>query len=233
MGNKSTYPVAKAVNQTTNIRCVVFDFDGTLVRSNRIKKLRLYDTVADIPRASIVLDALHSEDFKGDRYDIFRELCRRLDLKTDDQADRLAHIYGELCHQSLIECSEVPGASVALEELRTKGVPLYIVSATPQINLLPAITARALEPYFKGVLGRPIGKIEHVRAIMEFEQLDSKSLVIVGDGRDDLDTAAAVKCHFIAVNDDPLEPLTGDHIAIHDLTHLTSALNKLGNHQIA
>ena len=39
-----------------NISCIAFDFDGTLIRSNRIKRTRLYDTVADIPLAAEILE---------------------------------------------------------------------------------------------------------------------------------------------------------------------------------
>jgi phosphoglycolate phosphatase len=210
-------------------RCIAFDFDGTLVRSNQVKRIRLYDTVADIPAAAAILDDMHDEGLPGDRYDIFRELCRRLDLRGDLKAEQFVHRYGQLCHQSLLECDEVPGALAALGELKQSERSLYIVSATPQVDLVPIVSGRGLTPFFKAILGRPTGKVEHLEAILRTEQLQPKSLVMIGDGKDDQAAAIAIGCHFIAVTDDPLAPLSGDHVAIDDLRQLQSALAKLEN----
>lgn len=212
------------------IRVIAFDFDGTLVRSNRIKRTRLYDTVAGVPMAATILDDMHNKGFSGDRYDIFRELCHRLDLEGDARAERLVRVYGELCRQSLIECDEVPGATAALGELKQSNTSLYIVSATPQADLVPIVWDRGLAPCFEAILGRPTGKVKHLEAIMEKEQAQADSLVMIGDGKDDQAAAIAIGCHFIAVRDDPLIPLDGNHLAIEDLHDLKSALATIEAH---
>lgn len=224
MRPRHSHTRADIIGTTVEISCIVFDFDGTLVRSNRIKRTRLYDAVADIPKAAAILDEMHNEGLTGDRYDIFRNLCRRLDLRGEERANELAHAYGELCRQSLTECDEVPGASATLDDLKQTCISLYIVSATPQIDLIPIVSNRGLTPYFRAVLGRPTGKEEHLEEIMGKEQLPANSLLVIGDGKDDQAAAIAVGCHFIAVTDDPLVCLNGNHMAIQDLRHLKSAL---------
>jgi len=206
------------------IRCIAFDFDGTLVQSNRIKRSCFYETVSDVPGGAAVLDDLHDEGFSGDRYDVFRELCHRLDLAGEDRAMDLAQRYGDLCRKGVLECDEVPGAARTLDELKQSDLSLYIVSATPQADLVPIVSGRGLTPYFKAVLGRPVTKAEHLRAIMEQEQLRPRSLVMVGDGVDDQVAAIAADCHFIAVTDDPMVPLDGNHASIRDLRQLKPAL---------
>jgi len=209
------------------IRCIAFDFDGTIVRSNQIKRMRLYDATADIIGASEILDDLHNESFKGDRHDIFRELRRRLNREDRDWTSELVQLYGELCRKSLLDCCEVPGTTAALSELKNSGKSLYIVSATPQANLIPIVADRGLGKYFKAVLGRPTGKIEHLRAILQKENLPAESFVLVGDGVDDQAAAKAVGCHFIAVTDDPLEPLSGGHLEIAEMHQLNNALAEI------
>ena len=44
---------------------VAFDFDGTLVRSNRIKRDCFYETLADVPGGAAVLDGLFAERYGG------------------------------------------------------------------------------------------------------------------------------------------------------------------------
>jgi phosphoglycolate phosphatase len=210
------------------IGAVAFDFDGTLVRSNRIKRQAFYDAVADIPAAAAVLDALHEEGFSGDRYALFHEVCRRLDPVSlpgeRERAVLLAKRYGELCRESIARCDEVPGAGAALEALRRQDIPLYLVSATPQIDLRPIVRDRGLEATFSAVFGRPVGKQAHLRAILKESGLSPESLVMVGDGRDDQSAAAAVRCHFIAVTDAPVAPIEGAGISIPDLRQLREAL---------
>jgi len=62
------------------IKCVVFDFDGTLVKSNEIKRRVFYEVTEDIVDAVPVLDELFSVPDSGDRYNIFDLLIKNLKL---------------------------------------------------------------------------------------------------------------------------------------------------------
>lgn len=188
------------------IRCVVFDFDGTLLRSNRIKRQSLYDCVEEIAGAAEILDAMHRDGLPGDRYDIFRELCRRLGRRLPEDADRLATAYGELCRERLIACEPVPGAMQSLAALSKASMVLYIASATPEKDLRLVVRDRGIAHFFADVLGRPTGKADHLRRVLEKHGLSPPELLVVGDGSDDEAAAAAVRCRFVAVLDDPVSP---------------------------
>jgi phosphoglycolate phosphatase len=214
---------------TVTIRCVVFDFDGTLLRSNRLKKQTLYDSVDTIEGASEVLDALHREGLPGDRYDIFHELCRRVAHLTPEGAAPMTAAYSDLCAQRLVSCEEVPGATKALTALSQAGILMYIASATPQEDLRKVVRGRGIDHFFAEVLGRPTGKNEHLQAILSKHDLSPRELVMVGDGQDDQAAAAAVGSHFIAVLDDPVSTPSGMVHSLNDLHGLLNSLEVLSN----
>jgi len=186
------------------VRVVVFDFDGTLVRSNGIKRQSFYDIVADIPEADAILDALFSDGCERDRYGVLTELHRRLKphcppASAREKGLQLASAYSAVCRRQISSCAETPGATAAIQNLRMRSIATYIVSATPEIDLKPIVSDRALDKFLKGVLGAPIGKIEHLKNIMSIEKVAPKDLAMVGDGGDDFAAAEAIGCQFIGI----------------------------------
>jgi len=218
------------------IGAVAFDFDGTLVRSNQIKRRAFYDAVEDLPAEDLpaavaALDRLFDEDFSGDRYALFQELCRRLGRDGTPgnraTADILTGRYGEICRRRIADCDEVPGAGEILRELHARTIPLYLVSATPQVDLVVSVRDRGLEPFFSGIFGRPTSKPEHLQAILAVHGIAPQVLVMVGDGYDDYLAAMAVGCHFVAISDAPVAPIKGATRLIPDLRQLDEELRRI------
>ncbi len=186
------------------IRAVAFDFDGTLVRSNAIKRKVFYDVTTDIPGAAGILDALFASDFKGDRYKLFTELCQRLTPSRAPVSARqlglqLASVYGELCREQIAVCAEVPGATAALRILRERDIGAFVVSATPETDLKPIISDRGFDRFFKGVRGAPTNKAQHLENILATEDILPTEIAMIGDGSDDLAAAKAIGCRFIGI----------------------------------
>lgn len=213
---------------------VAFDFDGTLVRSNRVKRDCFYDVAGDVPGAVAVLDELFAANFEGDRHALFRELVRRLAAAGGPVADpeALAADYGRLCHARIAAAAEVPGARAALDRLKAAGVRLYLVSATPQAPLEALVAARGLAGFFEHVLGGPDDKPTHLRGIAGAAGVKPADLVLVGDGRDDQAAAALLGCRFIGVSDEPKAPLEAA-VTIPDLRALPRLLGLPGTVEAA
>ena len=206
---------------------VAFDFDGTLVRSNAIKRECFYEAAAGLPGAAEVLDDLFAQGFRGDRHAVFAEVVRR--LQADGAADlpepsELVAAYGRSVHERIAAAPEIPGARDALARLQAAGRRLYLISATPQAPLEAVVAARGLTPFFDALLGAPTGKVAHLRRIMQAGGLAAAEIVMVGDGRDDQEAAEEVGCRFIAVTAEPKEPLEGAETSIPDLRTLPRLL---------
>jgi len=203
---------------------VVFDFDGTLVRSNRIKRDCFHETLADVPGGAAILDDLFASHYRGDRFALFREVVRRLGPDCVLEPDELAARYGRLCRIWIGIAPEVPGAGTALSRLAEAGVRMFLISATPQQALDEVVADRGLTGFFDLVLGAPTGKTAHLCRVIETCGITAADIVMVGDGHDDLAAAADVGCRFIAVTDQPTVPFGDVETSIPDLRGLPEVL---------
>ena len=189
------------------IKALVFDFDGTLVESNEIKRQAFFDVVNKYGNFSDVIEKVFNEEADGDRRSIIsriiseiRMVSRAFDTFPQEQlASTLASEYTEICHKTISVCPYVEGAIELLEYLRQNGFLLFVNSATPESNLIDVIKARSLESFFKGVYGKPVSKTENLQRIIEENNLRPEEIVFVGDNASDLAAAEEIGCKFIGI----------------------------------
>ena len=103
--------------------------------------------------------------------------------------------------EAIIECPYVRGAYKYLEYIRNL-VSVYLVSATPQLDLDQIIKARGLGGYFKDVYGAPISKIETLKQIMLSENVSVDEILFIGDSAEDQQAAKFLGIRFIGRQSD-------------------------------
>jgi len=184
------------------IRAIVFDFDGTLIDSNRLK----YDAYfmlfpADDHHARIIRTVL-SEIFEQSRFVILEEILRRLGAREKGPLKRevseLAERYNEIVLEGAKTCPEKPGAEEALKKF-APAYGLYLSSTTPDESLKEVLRFRKWDVYFRAVFGYPHKKPETLRRIITLEKLKSDQVLIVGDGESDRKSAQENGCPFFHV----------------------------------
>jgi len=189
------------------IRCVVFDFDGTLVDSNAIKR----DTFFAIARPWDPSDEIVTEVFAcwptADRYEktrkiaeglIFRNLLPK-DSSAQEWASRLANEYTAECEGAIASCAEMPGASQSLKELSTQGCLLFINSATPVEPLRRLLKLRNWAHFFQTVYGAESCKADNLKQIALETGAKAHEIAHVGDQADDQLATEQFGCHFVAM----------------------------------
>lgn len=184
------------------IKCVIFDFDGTLVDSNSIKNDSFFDVVDGVPRGKEVMAELLGSLVMADRKQIFDRFVSMIDAPAGDVVSlksSLLSAYSAKCYQEIGNANEVCGASKALSQLSEMQIPLYISSATPAEHLRDLVFARSLELYFKAILGGPCSKVDHIKEILLSERIKPSEIVYVGDSDMDLKAAQETGCNFIGV----------------------------------
>jgi phosphoglycolate phosphatase len=186
------------------IRCVVFDFDGVLVDSNAVKRQAYSDIFSDFgPAAAGAVEGVLRADTEDDRFGVIRAILTALpDPPLGEQLDHLvteqAERYNRICEEHAGTCPEVAGASAALNRLG-RSYPLYLISATPQDPLRRIVGRRGWSAHFRDVLGRPATKRENLTRVMQREGIEGGAIVLVGDGRRDLEAARGAGCRFVGV----------------------------------
>lgn len=183
------------------IRAIVFDFDGTLVDSNPIKRSAFYEVVAGIPGAAQALDRILESPDRGDSYDIFRALGARLRPATIDP-DALARAYGAKCEAQILNLLDQSPITAFLDALKSKGYALFVASATPEVDLVSMLKRTPLASRFEAIFSGPRSKPEILREIAQGHGWTMQQMIMVGDGEPDCRAAAAVGCRFIGIGDD-------------------------------
>jgi phosphoglycolate phosphatase-like HAD superfamily hydrolase len=186
------------------VKCVVFDFDGTLVESNEIKRRTFYEVTKNLVDADIVLDKILSSPDSGDRYDIFDTLI--IELKLDREvfvsASKLSDSYTKICEYEISRAPEIKGVVKTIKELRSLGVKVFISSATPEITLQKIIDMRGWKEMIDMALGSPDSKTDHLQTILTENKYSISEVVYVGDSEIDRDSALLVGCRFVGIGKD-------------------------------
>ena len=186
------------------IKCIFFDFDGTLIDSNEIKRQTFYDLTKDIDGASAILDRILNLPNLGDRSDIFNALKNELQLKRGVQIDalQLTSLYTKKCEYRISCAPEIDGAYNALKDLKKKSIKVFISSATPQKELNTLIDLIGWKDYIDLALGSPNSKVEHVKKIQTENNYCLSEIIYIGDSEIDRNTSIILGCHFIGIGKD-------------------------------
>jgi phosphoglycolate phosphatase-like HAD superfamily hydrolase len=184
------------------IRAIVFDFDGTLIDSNRLKYDAYFKLFPSEDRYARIIRDVLSENFEQTRYVILEEILRRLGFGDQAYMKRevgnLAVRYNDIVLAGVKTCPEKAGAEEALKRLAPMYL-LYVSSTTPDAGLKEIIRFRKWEGYFRGVFGYPHKKSETLLRIMALEKLRSDEVLVVGDGESDRESALEKGCPFVHV----------------------------------
>jgi len=218
------------------IKCVVFDFDGTLVDSNQIKRQAFFDIARYWdPAGEIVAEVLGGWP-SANRYEktlrIAEELMRKQRLpagsSVDNWAARLAEDYTARCESAIACCAEMPGASRALEALAGMGLRLFVNSATPVEPLRRLLELRGWSRFFRNVYGAEATKAENLMSIALESGAKLAEIVHVGDQHDDRCGAEQSGCHFVAMTAAGVGPTADGHpLCVKDLRELPGLLSTI------
>jgi phosphoglycolate phosphatase-like HAD superfamily hydrolase len=92
------------------------------------------------------------------------------------------------------------GAPEFLEAARTAGIPVAIITGTPQEVIEKTVAYFRLEPYFTRVCGTPGSKAAHLERMLGEFSLKAERCLFAGDAIKDQEAAMAVGMPFAGVN---------------------------------
>ena len=208
------------------IRAAVFDFDGVVLESADIKT-NAFRRLFDGNSAAV---AYHLEHQGVSRYEKFRHITTEILGRSYTEADasRLGERFSELVLDEVLACPFVPGAQALLER-RSREVPLFVASGTPEGELRTIASARAVARWFAGIYGTPPTKAQIIGRVLEETALAPDDVVMIGDARTDLEGAQTAGVRFIGrVRPGDPDPFAGEQVAVvSDLAELDRRWDEL------
>jgi phosphoglycolate phosphatase-like HAD superfamily hydrolase len=192
-------------NLSMAIKVIVFDFDGTLVDSNRFKHDAFFEVFPADERHAQAVRSVLADMNEQSRFVILAEVLHRLGMDPgsglEAKVKQLAERYNGIVLDGAKNCPEMPGAEKMLGSLSQR-YRLYLSSMTPDRELKEIVGFRNWSGYFEDTYGHPHQKPETVQRIMQQETAGPRQVVVVGDGNSDRQSAEANDCFFVQVTPD-------------------------------
>ncbi len=166
-------------------RVVLFDFDGVLVDSVPIKE-QAFGALYTEHGAEVVasVKAYHRANGGLSRFEKFQYYHQALLGGTSplsrDELDALSQKFSAHVVQMVIDAEEMQHASEVLRALHSQ-VPMHLLSATPEEELIRIIEARKMGEYFRSIHGSPQKKSTHIEALVKYHGYEKKEMVLIGD----------------------------------------------------
>ncbi|RZW19103.1 MAG: HAD family hydrolase [Desulfobulbaceae bacterium] len=181
-----------------------FDFDGVLVDSVSVKT-EAFRTLFDPYGSEILAQVLEHHRLNGgiSRIDKIQYAHTHF-VGTPLSEIELANWgrkYSELVVDRVINAPWIKGAQEFLVEMQGC-CRIFLISGTPETELKQVVEARGMTHYFDEILGSPIQKPAHIRALLSDYQLHSHSCVFVGDALTDYYAARETGLHFLGIQGD-------------------------------
>jgi phosphoglycolate phosphatase len=177
---------------------IVFDFDGVLIESADIKMQAFNALFSRFPAHADKISAYLSENAGVSRYTKFRHVYENLVglPLSQEMMDSLDHKFSELVSAEIRQCPFVPGVLDFIKK-RAPECPLFVVSATPEAELVSITTDRGLAHFFEGIYGAPSLKTSILRSIQQRIGRPPDTLLLIGDSLHDYHAATEVGTRFV------------------------------------
>lgn len=208
------------------VQAFFFDFDGVLVDSVEVKTkafARLFEPFGrDIVQKVMEHHRAHGGMTRTDKFHYYYKEFLRRPLKAG-RMDQLCRRFSEIVMKDVIAASEIPGAEAFLK-LWHLHLPCFIISATPEDELLEIVHKRGLSEYFREIKGFPPDKKQILSSLVKHYSLIPESCWFFGDAVSDYMAARACNVNFIGIINDnsKLLPATSDFYHVRNFNHLSN-----------
>ncbi len=183
------------------IRAALFDFDGVILDSNRVKRGAFFTAVEEVyPGQGELVASLIDDRHPLTRQRFMAKVAERLvpvGGRADAALDLVAR-YGRIVDEGLMAAPFVRGAEDTLALLAGK-MPLYLNTQNPRDAIVPILEGRGLMPHFTAVYGSERSKGENIDRVLT-DGFEVNEIVMIGDGILDWTASRDKGVPFIAVN---------------------------------
>ena len=180
----------------------VFDCDGVILDSNRLKTEAFARALeGDSEKYVDKMIAYHKANGGVSRYKKFRYYFQEINPHEDVEknAKKAISRFAEIVQKELIECNLIPGVLDFINDVKKKGLALFVVSGSDGEELREVFNKRKIDSLFSAIYGSPPTKTENMKKVKSRVGAQTKG-IFFGDSRSDLEAAEKFGLDFIFVN---------------------------------
>lgn len=201
--------------------------DGTLVDSAVIKTCafgKLYeDHGQDVVDAVISYHLNHQGVSRFEKFLYWQEEILG-EPYTESVGEALSQQFNHLVINEVVKAPYIKGAFEFLQR-HYERLPLFVASATPEVELREIISQRGMSKYFRGIFGAPTLKGEILRRIATENRWKPSELLMVGDAASDCEGASNAGTAFVGICEGECPPYFDNvKIRFSDLSELESVV---------
>ncbi|MDP7621710.1 MAG: HAD hydrolase-like protein, partial [SAR324 cluster bacterium] len=104
----------------------------------------------------------------------------------------------DIVQKGLIECNHIPGVLDFINDVKKKGLSLFVVSGSDGEELREVFNKRKIDSLFSAIYGSPPTKTENMKKVKSQVGAQTKG-IFFGDSRSDLEAAEKFGLDFIFV----------------------------------
>ena len=186
------------------IKSIIFDFDGVILDSNKIKSNAFTKLFKDKNKNQENLDMIiryHKDNMgisRNKKIKFYYENILKQKI-TNKEVDKIASDYSKLVFNKIIKTKFISGSKYFLSK-NFKRYLFFVSSGTPENELINICEKRKIDKYFTGIYGSPDNKEKHIKRIMKKYSLKENEVIFIGDALADYNAAVKNKIFFIGIN---------------------------------
>lgn len=213
------------------LRAVFLDFDGVIKESLGVKTAAFAAIFAPWgEEAAARVCAHHKANGGMSRYRkipfYLREYCADPRMGTPGGQALVDTLLADFAHRAyagVLAAPFVPGAEDFIRDCNTQGIPLAVISGTPEEEMRSLIADMGMRANFAAIYGSPRDKRELLEAAMSDFAVKPKETVFVGDSINDYTPAIELGVPFVGrVAQGEADPFPGNVFRITDFTGITA-----------
>ena len=186
-----------------------FDFDGVLADSVEVKSdafAKIFECYGpEIQEMVVDHHRINGGMTRRDKFRYYHDEFLKKSL-SDGEIDLLCNRFSELVVDRVVASPEIPGAEDFLKRWYRETI-CFVVSATPDDEIVRIVDKRGLARYFKAVLGSSMTKQQNIEYLINQYALKEKECLFFGDAESDYRAAKACGMNFLGIVPGPDAPL--------------------------
>ena len=186
----------------SNKKLFIFDFDGVLVDSIKIKTDAFAELYSHLPKREISeIKAYHIKNGGMSRYEkikFFEKKINGTDI-SELELKKISNLFSNITVNKVISAPEITGAIDFIDLCLSKGKICAVNSATPEFEIRRIVESRGWVKKFCIVLGSPNSKEENIDTILNLTNIAKKESIFFGDADSDLKAAKQKDIDFVGV----------------------------------